>query len=193
MSTECKTSNRNLSFFALLLVLASGNWGNGVVLADPPPSEEGEIEIEMDGLWGGGDELELARSAALVALCRQLAWDDHGDVWPCATQLTPGLELIADLGDSNGLDRDLFTFRLGVAGDGRRHQVELALVSRISVDLHLRSADGTRITPESFPSVTGKDFLARFRGLSSGLYFLEVSGNDGGAGLYALRLDARSD
>ncbi len=194
MSTERKTTDRNFLFPTLWLVLASWILGGGVALADPPESEEGEIEIEMDGLWGGGDEQSVQAPSPMVrSLCRRLSRDDHGDFWPCATRLTPGLELVAALGDSNGMDRDLFTFQLGVPGDGRKHSVGLALAAQTEVELRLRSAGGFLLEPETRPLVPGSDSVARFRGLLSGTYYLEATGRDGGAGLYALRLDTRSE
>ncbi len=117
----------------------------------------------------------------VTAVCRQTRQDDHGDTLRCATPVSLGQEVEAEIRNGPGDDSDFFTFSVGeltsvrieTSGDG---DPAGALYDRHGFRLKTDD-DGGR----------GTNFRI-VKTLSPGQYFIRVAGAHGAEGVYRLLL-----
>ncbi len=114
--------------------------------------------------------------------------DDHSDTFPCATPLSPGDEVTAELGNGWGDDHDVFRFVLGGSHGSDLWRVRLGTTGDTDTFGGLYDRSGQRLARDDDGGV-GANFRI-VRTLSPGLYFVRVEGRHRAEGPYALRVEA---
>jgi hypothetical protein len=122
---------------------------------------------------------------APVAVCPVVEHDDHGDTLACATELSMGGRLGAEIAGDLEEDRDTFAFTLK-----QRTTVKLAASGEIAAEGVLLDAAGlpiSRVTSER-----GDGFRIE-TSLEPGRYYLRVGAQTGEQGAYELQLGSEND
>lgn len=162
-----------------------------VPLPDSPfdiPEKEDPNIIEIDPetiLW---TPLAGHSSEVLSELCRPVGRDDHGDTFPCATRLHPGVTAEGEIANDKGDDVDVFAFVLD-----RSHElwtVELTSGGGSDTFGTLYDRFGQRL--EQGSDIDEENDFRIVRTLPPGGYFVRVESRYHSQGRYELNLTATS-
>lgn len=161
---------------------ASGAW------VPKSGEDEEEIEIQPDPILAFGEGEDRSLHSKLHELCRSGEVDDHGDSFTCATWLSPGRDMVGEIGNGWGDDDDFFQFRLGDADATKLWTVEIETIGDLDTFGGLYDRDGQRLEVGD-EGGNGANFRIA-RTLDPGIYFVRVGGRDGSEGSYRLRVEA---
>ncbi len=150
--------------------------------------DEEEIELEPDPIIYAGQDENRSLHAKLHELCRWGELDDHGDSFTCATLLSPGQDMVGEIGNGWGDDGDVFRFVLGGPHETRLRTLAIETTGDLDTFGVLYDRSGQRLD-RGDGGGSGSNFRI-VRTLGPGTYFVRVEGRGGAQGRYALRVEA---
>ncbi len=150
----------------------------GVPFFAPPLKTEPDIVDPDPGIGS----ISPVLSRRLPGLCQHQRLDDHAATVTCATALSLGHQVTAEIANGWGDDADVFTFTLT-----RAQTLQIASAGSTETFGVLYDRFGQRLATDDGGELGGNFRIVKT--LAAGRYFLQVEGRDRAEGAYGLTVD----